>query len=41
MEELPEILKAYSFGGISSLETNAKEYLQMDNKSRKYFIIFI
>lgn len=34
MEALPEIRKAYSFSGISSLETTENEYLQNHNKKQ-------
>jgi len=34
MVVLPESRKAYSFGGISSLETNENEYLQRHNKKQ-------
>jgi len=34
MEVLPEIRKAYSFCGISSLETNENEYLHRHNKKQ-------
>lgn len=34
MVVLPEIRKAYSFSGISSLETTENEYLQKHNQNK-------